>query len=237
MNRMHYPACGGAGRANRQRHALRGALAALAVLLGCIPVAREAAALEVSGDFRSAQQQFEAARAGSSAATERARNMFSRLLSGDADNPLYLAYYGSVLCMQGRDSSAPWTKLKLVREGVGVLDRALAALDQRRARVDAAWEDLELQTRLVAIATFIALPEPLFHRTAAAKEQLRLALASPHYPQASNDLQGHLQYEGALIARQEGDVAAERAALLRTLALAPPSVDLAEVRTRLAELH
>ena len=186
-------------------------------------------------DFATARAQFEAGRAGSDAATDLAQRLFSRLLSSDANNPLYLAYYGSTFTLQARDKRAPWTKIKLVNQGVSILDRALTLLNRPPGSSGAA--TVVLETRLVAMATFIALPETFFHRLAAAKREFQLAVSSPGYSSAPVDLRGHLQYEGALIARQEGDAAAERAALQHVLALAPPSINLTEVRTRLGELR
>jgi hypothetical protein len=196
----------------------------------------------VPANLDTAKAQFEAGRAGSHDATERAQQLFSQLLHRDAGNPLYLAYYGSTYTLQARDSLAPWTRIKLINQGTAMLDRALAMLDHPPATartVAARPEDgtAALETRLVAMAVFIALPETLFHRRAAARREYQRAVASPDFSAAPVDLQGHLQYEGALIAREEGDAANERAALQRVLALAPPSIDLAEVRARLAELH
>lgn len=192
-------------------------------------------------DFATAKAQFEAGRAGSESATAQAQQTLAQLLRGDADNPLYLAYYGSTFTLQGRDSRAPWKKIRLVNQGVAILDRALTLLDQARARAQALAGMAELETRLVAIATFVALPDALFHRLDTARSQYQRALASPAYATAPAEVRGHLLYEGALIARQERDVAAERAALEHVLALDPVSVgrsvDLAEVRARLAELH
>jgi hypothetical protein len=185
--------------------------------------------------LRAAKEQFEAGRAGSRIAAEQAQQLFARLLGTDADNPLYLAYYGSTLAMQARDTRIPWQRIKLINQGLATIDRALTALD--RPGLGTGPERSELETRLVAMGTFIALPDLLFHRLAPAKHQLGLALASPYFAAAPPDLQGHLVYEGALIARQEKDARAEREALLRVQRLAPPSVDLAEVRARLAELH
>lgn len=196
----------------------------------------------VLADFAAARTQFESGRAGSHDATERAQQLFSQLLHEDRDNPLYMAYYGSTFALQARDSLAPWTRIKLINQGTSLLDRALALLDcaptaARPTAARPASGTAALETRLVAMATFIALPESLFHRRAAARREYQLAVASPDYPAAPPDLQGHLQYEGALIAREDGDAAAEEAALQRVLALNPRSVDLAEVRARLAELH
>ncbi len=220
-----------------------GRLRAVAIIaLGLAGTASAAGLAALVADFASARAQFEAGRAGSHDATERAQQLFSQLLRKDAENPLYLAYYGSTFTLQARDSLTPWTRIKLINQGTALLDRALALLDHppAAARIVVARPGsgtAALETRLVAMATFIALPEALFHRRAAAKREYQRAVASADFSAAPPDLQGHLQYEGALIAREEGDAAAERAALQRVLALAPPSINLAEVRARLAALH
>ena len=211
-----------------------GRLAALTVLWVVAQATCPASAASAISDFAAARAQFEAGRAGSPDATEVAQRLFSRLLGADAKNPLYLAYYGSTFALQARDTRLPWTRIKLINQGNSLLDRALALLDHPRGTDHA---KAALETRLVAMATFVALPETLFHRLSAAKREYQRALASPDFATASADLQGHLQFEGALIARQEGDVVAERATLQRVLALAPPSISMTEVRARLAELH
>ena len=194
-----------------------------------------AASPDAMAYLRAAKEQFEAGRAGSRMAAEQAQMLFARLVRMDANNPLYLAYYGSTLAMQGRDTRIPWQRIKLINQGLTTIDKALAALDG--SALGTGPEHSELETRLVAMGTFIALPDLLFHRLAPAKHQLSLALANPYFAAAPTDLQGHLIYEGALIAQQEKDAKAEREALLRVQHLAPPSVDLAEVRKRLEELH
>ena len=216
-------------------------MAALACALLLMPTAdpRAADATAAGGlaaDFSAARLHFEEGRAGSRTATDLAQELFSRLLHADGDNPLYLAYYGSTYALQGRDSTAPWTRLRLINKGVAMLDRALALLDQAVARSNAAAGSAQLETRLVAIATYVALPDILFHRLDAAQRQYQLAVGSPDYALAPTELQGHLQYEGALIARARHQDAAEKTALQRVLALWPEHVDLDEVRTRLAAL-
>jgi hypothetical protein len=219
-------------------------LGALAILALALTGTAAAAGLppNVPAVLDTAKAQFEAGRAGSHDATEHAQQLFSQLLRRDAENPLYLAYYGSTYTLLARDSLVPWKRIKLINQGTTLLDRALALLDRptAAARIVAARPGggtVALETRLVAMATFIALPEALFHRRAAARREYQRAVASPDFSAAPPDLQGHLHYEGALIAREEGDAAAERAALQRVQALGPHSVDLAEVRARLAELH
>jgi hypothetical protein len=202
---------------------------------GALATGQVKATPETLAYLRSAKAQFEAGRAGSRAGAQQAQQLFAQLLRTDGENPLYLAYYGSTLAMQGRDTKVPWTRIKLINQGLDTIDRALAALE--RPGLSTGPEHSELETRLVAMATFIALPDLVFHRLEPAKRQLNLALSSPYFSAAPADLRGHLIYEGALIARQEKDATAERDALLRVQKLAPPSVDMAEVRARLLELH
>jgi hypothetical protein len=94
---------------------------------------------------------------------------------------------------------------------------------------------VSLETRLVAVATFDALPE-IFHMLPAAKQQLALAMENPVFASAPAELRGRFYYEVAFIAAADGDVERERVALRQVLQYAPASLDLTEVSTRLAKV-
>ena len=219
----------------RLRTSALSALLLLAAAAGNSPLAR--GATDQPAAFNAARTAFEAARAGSHVEVDHAHELFSRLVDAEPGNPLYLAYFGSSYTLQARESRLPWTKIKLVNQGVELLDRSLASLHGGASQASQAGSTISLETRLIAIATFIALPDSMFHHMDAARRELQAALTSPEFTHASADLQGHLLYEGALIAQADHDDRAERAALLKVQALAPPSVDAAVVRQRLAELH
>jgi hypothetical protein len=123
-----------------------------------------------------------------------------------------------------------------VRESLGTLDRALGLLrpeDDRRMIRDI---PVSLETRLVAVATFVAMPEVL-NRLPVAKQQLAAAMNSPAFATAPPELRGRFYYEVALVAEAQGQPDAEREALRQVLAYAPASLDLKEVRARLAKLQ
>lgn len=190
---------------------------------------------EMTERFLDATRKFEDARAGASEATPQAQAAFRNLLASDPNNPLYLAYYGSTLAMLARDSHSPLQRLNFVRQSMGTIDKALGLLrpaDDYRLMRDI---PVSLETRLVAVATFVALPV-ILHRLPAAKQQLGFAMSSPVFATAPPELRGRLYYEAALIAQAEGQPDAERDALQQVLAYAPPSLDMAEVRARLAKL-
>ena len=186
--------------------------------------------------FVQARTAFEAGRNGSADAVSVAQEQFRSLLSTEPANPLYLAYFGSTYALQARTSSLPWNKIHLVNKGVELLDQALSTLRASESHAKPVDLSAQLETRLVAVATYIALPDSLFHRMAAAKRTLQEAVSNPAFAQADADLRGHLIYERALIAREERDVATERSALSQVIALAPPSIDAAGLRERLAQL-
>lgn len=122
-------------------------------------------------------------------AFERALAYFNGARNGDADQldaaiaafqaapghpalaPLFAAYLGSARTLQGKAAWLPWKKLKLTEQGLDQIDQALAALRPEHDQVLAQGVPVSLATRLAA-ATFIAVPDGLFHRRANGKALL-----------------------------------------------------------------
>lgn len=214
----------------------RNARSRLYVLLALPLIASAAEPLpELTGKFLRAAQTFEQARAGSAEATPLAQAAFRDLLNEDPDNPLYLAYYGSTFAMQARDGRLPWQRVKEIHDSIATINRGLSLLRPEHDRIQTRGMALSLETRLVAIATFVALPE-VFHCMPIARQQLAIAMGSPLFASAPPELRGRLFYEAALIAEADGEVQRERVALRQVLACAPASLDLGEVRAKLEKL-
>ena len=190
---------------------------------------------DVTTRFLQAAQTFEQARAGTTSAVVPAQAAFKRLLDEDGSNPLFMAYYGTTFAMQARDGGLPWQKIKLVNEGIGYIDRALTLLGPQHDTEQLRGIPVSLETRLVAIATYVSLPS-FFKRMPTAKQQLATAMTSPLFAGASNELRGRFYYEDALIAHEEGDKERERRSLRVVVQYAPPSLNMAEVREQLAKL-
>jgi hypothetical protein len=190
---------------------------------------------DVTFRFERAAQLFEQARAGSAAAVGPAQEAFKDLVQADSSNPLYIAYYGSTFAMRARDGGAPWQKIKWVNEGINNIDHALSLLGPQDDTKTIRGVPISLETRLVAIATYIPLPA-LFNRMSVARQQLALAMGSPTFASASSELRGRFYYEDALIAHSDGDTEHERRALREVVKDAPPSLNMSEVREELAKL-
>lgn len=130
-------------------------------------------------------------------AFERALTHFNRARDGDADQldaalaafqaepadpalkPIYAAYLGSAKTLQGKAAWLPWKKLKLTEQGLDQIDKALTALRPEHDHVLVLGTPVSLATRLVAAATFVAVPDGLFHRRASGKSVLAEIRRSP----------------------------------------------------------
>jgi hypothetical protein len=189
----------------------------------------------VTGRFLRAEQLFEQARADATVAVGPAQDAFKDLLQSDPANPLFVAYYGSTFAIQARDGGAPWQKIKWLNVGISNIDHALALLGPQYDAQKIRGVPIALETRLVAIATYIPLPS-VFNRMTVARQQLVTAMASESFANASSELRGRFYYEDALIAHADGDAERERHSLREVVKDAPPTLNMNEVRDRLAKL-
>jgi hypothetical protein len=136
------------------------------------------AAPVTEGGFEAALREFDAARADE----KRVDAAIAALRGLPADpqrQPLQAACLGSALTLQGKAAWMPWSKMKYTEQGLDQLDAALAMLKPEHATVAVRGVPVSLQTRLVAAATFVAVPDGLFHRRADGRKQLAALRADP----------------------------------------------------------
>lgn len=156
--------------------ALGAAFALPAAGPGFIPAAY--AAPTADAGFDAALREFDAARADE----KRVDAAIAALRSLPADpqrQPLQAAYLGSALALQGKAAWMPWNKMKFTEQGLDQIDSALAMLKPEHGAVQVRGVPVALQTRLVAAATFVAVPDGLFHRRADGRKQLAALRADP----------------------------------------------------------
>lgn len=146
----------------------------LALLM--LPIAGFAshAVAQASADaaFEAALTHFNRARQGDDAQIESAITAFRSAPGNPALQPLYSAYLGSALALKGKAAWMPWNKMKFPEQGLDHIDQALAALRPEHDRLLVRGTPLSLETRMVAAASFVALPDSIFHRRAAGKSLL-----------------------------------------------------------------
>lgn len=156
--------------------ALGAAFALPAASPGFITAAYAAPAAD--GSFDAALREFDAARADE----KHLDSAIAALRGLPADpqrRPLAAACLGSALALQGKAAWMPWNKMKFTEQGLDQLDAALALLKPEHGAVLVRGVPVALQTRLVAAATFVAVPDGLFHRRADGRKLLAALRADP----------------------------------------------------------
>ncbi|MDP3513373.1 MAG: hypothetical protein Q8S20_11535 [Sulfuritalea sp.] len=143
---------------------------------GFIPVAYAAPAAD--GNFDAALREFDAARADEKH-LDAAIAALRGLPADPQRQPLAAACLGSALALQGKAAWMPWNKMKFTEQGLDQLDAALALLKPEHGAVLVRGVPVALQTRLVAAATFVAVPDGLFHRRADGRKLLAALRADP----------------------------------------------------------
>jgi hypothetical protein len=143
-------------------------LALLALPLASPAIAQSAADPAYDAAFTS----FTKARQGDAAQLDAAIAAFQAAPGNPAMKPVYAAYLGSAYTLQGKAAWMPWNKMKFTDKGLDSIDQALAALRPEHDRLLVQGVPASLATRIVAAATFVAVPDALFHRRAAGKTLL-----------------------------------------------------------------
>lgn len=129
--------------------------------------------------FEAALSHFNRARQGESDQLDAAIAAFQAAPAKPALQPLYSAYLGSTHTLKGKAAWLPWRKMKFSEQGLDYIDQALAALRPEHDAVLVQGTPESLMTRLVAAATFVAVPDGIFHRRAAGKALLAELRRSP----------------------------------------------------------
>ncbi len=102
--------------------------------------------------------------AGNKEAVRRAQAQLKLLHAQYPGSAVVKAYYGSTLALSARDSSRPSERLHLAKQGLALLDEAVAAEPQERSH------------RLLRGKIAYRLPEPFFHRTGTAIEDYAMLI-------------------------------------------------------------
>lgn len=129
--------------------------------------------------FEAALTHFNRARQGEADQLEAAITAFEAIPANPVLKPLYAAYLGSARTLQAKAAWLPWKKMKFTEQGLDHIDQALAALRPDHDSVLVQGVPASLATRMVAAATFVALPDGIFHRRAAGKALLAEMRRSP----------------------------------------------------------
>jgi hypothetical protein len=131
---------------------LSAVLAASAAMLPLPAMAVQEAA------FQPAFTVFMQASGGDASAIDKAADAFAALLKTEPANPVLLAYSGAATSMKASTTWLPWKKMAYAEDGLAQLDKALAMLTPAHAAVVQNGTPGNLEVKLVAANTFLAVP-------------------------------------------------------------------------------
>ena len=140
-----------------------------ALLLAAVP---SASAIS----FEEARSAYLAAR-DSGKEVDKAVDKLDAFLKEHPDDPVVLAYKGSLKTIQGRDAFFPWRKLAYVNQGFDLLDKAVANVARAR---DHDGRDGRLDVLMTSGSTNAAVPKA-FGRRPLAERDFTLVLKSANF--------------------------------------------------------
>lgn len=108
--------------------------------------------------FTPAYALFERATGGDARSTEHAAQAFGQLLKAEPTHPVLLAYSGASTAMLATTTWLPWKKMAHAEDGLAQLDKALALLTPAHQAPLLRGTPAELEVKLVAANTFLAVP-------------------------------------------------------------------------------
>ena len=157
---------------------------------------------------------------GDKRAVRDATQRFRGLSQAYPQEPVFLAYLGASMTLQGRDVPNNIEKGRVTEEGLTVIDRAL---NQRAANEDPASPHY-LETSLVAANSFIHIPA-FFNRYDQGKRLLQEVLAQQGFDGMAPGFKAAAYLAAGLVARGEGDDGAYRHYLDLTVSADPDGRD------------
>lgn len=186
--------------------------------------------------FAAARTLFEQGLLGSKKDNEQAAELFKALSDQEHGNPLYLAYYGSATTVKSRDAFFPWSKLKLGEQGLDIIDKALKMVTAEHDTTMIKGVPVSVGTRLVAVSTFLQMPDKYFHRFVAGKSLLTETMNSRAFAAAPAHIKAAFHVQAATVARTDKQSTEEIRQLKQALELDPKGKAAPAVHARLKEL-
>lgn len=138
--------------------------------------------------FQPAFATFMQAADGNTSAIDKAADEFAALLKTEPANPVLLAYTGAATSMKANTTWLPWKKMAHAEDGLAQLDKALAMLTPAHNAVVQNGTPGNLEVRLVAANTFLAVPG-FMNRHERGVKLVKDLLASPALATAPKEFQ------------------------------------------------
>jgi hypothetical protein len=165
-----------------------------------LPLVSPVYAEDVDSELTEARNIFLKGVDGDKHAVRTATNRFRSLSLSHPDEPVFLAYFGACMTLQGRDLQNNLEKKRVTDEGLAKIDRALEMNPYREAEGSAMY----LDTLLVAANSFIHIPS-FFNRYDKGKQLLNEILQHRDFAAMAPGFKAATYMTAALVANGAGN--------------------------------
>jgi len=160
----------------------------LSPLALCVALLASTAHAVPDAQFQPAFATFMQAAEGNPSAIDNAADAFATLLKTEPTNPVLMAYTGAATSMKANTTWLPWKKMSHAEDGLAQLDKALAMLTAAHNAVVQNGTPGNLEVKLVAANTFLAVPG-FMNRHERGVKLVKDLLASPALATAPKEFQ------------------------------------------------
>lgn len=186
-------------------------------------------------EFLKVQPVFEQGLRGDAESVLKSYPVFQKLVKDHPDNPLFMAYLGATETLIARDKWTPWTRIKFLDSGLDHIDKALAMLIPEHDQQTERTSPISMETRLVAITTFVQVPS-FSNRLQDAKDLFAESVVQDVFFESPPEVRQRIYLQGANIAQAEDNADDELKYLKKALSIRPDGYYANQIRTRLKEL-
>lgn len=162
------------------------------LLIGCLSTPLLSQASDLSG-FKAAESHFMQALNDEGDTLEQAIDEFQALLDKEPKHSVYRAYLGASISLQSRDAWMPWNKMKYSERGLAKIDDALKMLKRNPSDQMLLGMPVRFHTKFIAAATFIGMPDDIFHRHRKGKELLESIISDAAYKDVPDSFKASVQ--------------------------------------------
>jgi hypothetical protein len=162
-------------------------------------------AADIESELSEARQVFLQGVDGDKHAVRDATNRFRSLSLNYPKEPVFVAYFGACMTLQGRDAPNGINKQRLTEEGLGKIDFALQQLadDKNMPSIR------RLDIKLVAANSFIYIPS-FFNRYDRGKRLLKEILEDPDFNKMAPGFKSASYFAAAMVAQGDGNKSEQR---------------------------
>ena len=154
------------------------ALGSAALLVSSPSACAQPVPAAADAELIAAFKRFQQAGPNDHAAIDDAAERFAHLSAAHPTDPVLRAYAGASTSMRATTTLLPWRKMSYAEDGLALIDKALAQLTPAHDAALHRGVPAVLETRFVAVGTFLALPA-MFNRNERGRKLLDQVLGSP----------------------------------------------------------